>query len=160
MIITLPWPHKDLSPNARKHWAALAVAKKKARETAHYATLEALGSRASDVRASLGGDGPLPVTVRFFPPDNRRRDDDNMVAAFKASRDGIADGLGVDDRRFRPHYFFEDACKPGRVEVVLHRPVRACAVAQGLLEADNENGPSACGNTEPGPDHVRKGTAP
>ena len=47
----------------------------------------------------------------------RRRDDDNMVGSFKAYRDGIADALGVDDRRFRPHYFFEDAEKPGRIDV-------------------------------------------
>ena len=50
-------------------------------------------------------DGPIPVRITFYPPDARRRDDDNMIGSFRAARDGIADALGVDDRRFRPHYF-------------------------------------------------------
>jgi crossover junction endodeoxyribonuclease RusA len=141
VIVTLPWPHKGLSPNARKHWAALASAKKKARADAHYATLEAAGSRLSAVREALAGEGPLPVTVRFFPPDKRRRDDDNQVASFKAARDGIAEALGVDDRRFRPHYFFEDAAKPGRVEIVIPEQL---ALLRGIRSEESPfsiNGP-------------------
>lgn len=163
MLITLPWPDKSLSPNARKHWAALAGAKKKAREAAHYATLEALGVRAGDARASLAGEGRIALTVTFYPPDKRRRDDDNMVAAFKASRDGIADALQVDDRRFRPHYFFEDAAKPGRVEIVIPTPVtretEQPPLREGAILPQNDSGPSACGNTKPGPDHNRIGGA-
>ena len=163
MIVTLPWPHKDLSPNARKHWAALSVAKKKARETAHYATLEAAGSCLGAIRASLAGEGRFALTVTFYPPDKRRRDDDNMVAAFKASRDGIADALQVDDRRFRPHYFFEDAAKPGRVEVFIPNSITPAEGEPPLRDAANlpqkESDPSACGNTEPGPDHNRNGAA-
>ena len=117
MIVTLPWPDKLLSPNARQHWAALSAAKKKARRDAHYATLEALGGRACEVRALVDGETPLPVTVRFFPPDRRHRDADNMVASMKAAIDGFADALGVNDRRFRPTFVFADPAKPGRVEV-------------------------------------------
>lgn len=117
MIVTLPWPDKRLSPNARMHWAALAKVKQEARQNAHWAVL-------ADVPANyreqvVEGDGKIPLEITFYPPDNRRRDDDNMVASFKAYRDGLADGLFVDDRRFRPHYIFADAEKPGRIEVFI-----------------------------------------
>lgn len=115
MIVTLPWPDKKLSPNARQHWGALATAKKAARAEANW---QALADLPAQVRQDIAeGAGRIPIQVTFFPPDNRRRDDDNMVAAFKASRDGLADALLVDDRRFRPHYVFADPEKPGRIEV-------------------------------------------
>ena len=116
MRVELPWPDKKLSPNARQHWAVTAKVKKFARHDARVLTKAAIG------RAFIDGELPelgdkVPVKVTFYPPDRRRRDDDNMVGSFKAYRDGIADALGVDDRCFRPHYFFEDADKPGRVVV-------------------------------------------
>jgi crossover junction endodeoxyribonuclease RusA len=119
VIVTLPWPDKRLSPNARLHWAALSTVKKKARGDACYAALEAAGSAMPAIRAALDGEGKIALRVRFYPPDNRHRDTDNMVAALKAPIDGIADALEVNDRRFLPHYFFEPAAKPGRVEVEL-----------------------------------------
>ena len=115
MKIVLPWPDKRLSPNARLHWRAKMAPKKAAKEQAGYLTLAADGFRAA--KASLAGDGPIAVEMRFYPPDRRHRDDDNMIGCMKAARDGIAEALGVDDRRFRPHYIFEEAEKPGRVEV-------------------------------------------
>ena len=36
-------------------------------------------------------DGDVHLWVDFYPPDKRRRDDDNVIAAFKAGRDGLAD---------------------------------------------------------------------
>lgn len=117
MKIVLPWPDKKLSPNARLHWAQKAGVKKIARKEAALFTSAASGLR--EVRGHLVGDDPIEIRVSFFPPDARHRDDDNMVGSFKAYRDGIADALGVNDRRFRPHYFFESPAKPGRVEVVI-----------------------------------------
>lgn len=152
MIITLPWPHKDLSPNARKHWGAKATAKKKAREDAHLATLEAAGSAIGALRASLAGEGPIPVRIVFYPPDKRHRDDDNMVGSAKAARDGIADALQVNDRRFHPHYFFEAPAKPGRVEVWIGENFSPVA-ANDVLD---ESGPNERANAASGPDHKRK----
>lgn len=117
MIIVLPWPDKRLSPNARLHWRAKAPVTKKAREDAALATLEAAQGRIAVVRWELAGEGGIPLTVRFYPPDYRHRDDDGMIGSFKAARDGIADTLQVNDRRFRAHYFFEEPAKPGRIEV-------------------------------------------
>lgn len=117
MRIVLPWPDRRLSPNARIHWRPKAALTAKARADAHLAALEAAGSALSSIRASLSGDAPIPLRVTFYPPDKRHRDDDNMVACAKSVRDGIADALHVNDRRFRPHYFFADPAKPGKVVV-------------------------------------------
>jgi len=114
-MIVLPWPDKRLSPNARQHWAALAAVKKQARNDAHVLATLAMPLKARrDIAAS---EGRIPIIVRFYPPDQRHRDDDNMISSFKAARDGIAEALGVDDRRFKPIYKFEEPEKPGRIEV-------------------------------------------
>lgn len=119
MRIILPWPDKRLLPNARAHWRTKATVTKKARADATIATYGALGCGLREVRSALAGEGKIALTVTFYPPDERRRDDDGMVSSFKAARDGIADALGVDDRRFRPHYIFADPEAPGRIEVAL-----------------------------------------
>lgn len=115
MIVTLPWPNPGLSPNARLHWRKLAELKKSARNDTAWALKAQMDIRAR--QATIQGSDPIAIKVAFYPPDARLRDDDNMVASFKALRDGLADALGVDDRRFRPHYHFCDPQKPGRVEV-------------------------------------------
>lgn len=119
MLIVLPWPDRRLSPNARVHWRAKAPVTAKARADGADATYEALNGGLREARAALRGDGPIALTITFYPPDRRHRDDDGMIGAFKAARDGIADALSVNDRRFRPTYVFAEPCKPGRVEVQL-----------------------------------------
>ena len=115
VIVTLPWPDKRLSPNARLHWRAKVGPKQAARIASQHYALASKGFYS--VRDALKGtEGPIPVAVRFYPPDRRHRDDDNMIGSLKSHRDGIAEVLGVDDRRFRPHYFFEQPEKPGRIE--------------------------------------------
>lgn len=116
MKVVLPFPDRRLSPNARLHWRARLKPKNEAKNVAWAHTVAAEGFHG--VRAALkAAQGPIALEIRFYPPDRRHRDDDNMIAAFKAARDGIAEALGVDDRRFRPHYFFDEPCAPGRVEV-------------------------------------------
>ena len=110
--ITLEWPDKRLSPNARVHHMQLARVKKAARQEAHWLSLAELPD------LDLGG-GPIDVHIAFYPPDKRRRDRDNMQYSMKAALDGIADALGVDDYRFRPTYEFCEPEKPGRVEVTI-----------------------------------------
>lgn len=121
MKIVLPWPDRRLSPNSRLHWAVKAQVKAKARKDAAYLTYDAMPAGAREVRQHFAGDGPIDVQVTFYPPDRRQRDDDNMVGMLKAARDGICDALAINDRRFRTSYSFEDAEKPGRVEVLLLR---------------------------------------
>ena len=88
----LPWPDKRLSPNARIHWATLARAKKVAKKAAYYAVLEAGIVKIDADRIS--------VRYVFYPPDNRARDTDNMLASCKAFGDGIALAIGIDDSKW------------------------------------------------------------
>ena len=89
--LMLPWPPKALSPNARTHWATKSRAAKAYRYTCFLLCRRA-GLQAPEGRALL--------SLEFIPPDRRRRDDDNCIAAFKSGRDGLAQALGIDDSRF------------------------------------------------------------
>lgn len=117
MKVTLPWPSPRVTPNAkrRSHWRSYQPAIKADRATGHTLTTVALSLH--DKKAIAEGEGKIPVTIRFFPPDRRHRDADGMIGAAKHLLDGVADAIGVNDRRFLPHFFFEEPCKPGRVEV-------------------------------------------
>ncbi|WP_429215150.1 hypothetical protein [Metapseudomonas resinovorans] len=44
--------------------------------------------------------GRILLSLEFLPPNRQRRDDDNLLAAFKAGRDGLADALRIDDSVF------------------------------------------------------------
>lgn len=90
-VIVLPWPPAELSPNKRLHWAARSKAARAYRQACYLLTKQA-GIQAPEGRVLLA--------LEFVPPDRRRRDDDNCLAAFKAGRDGVADALGIDDSRF------------------------------------------------------------
>lgn len=101
MNITLPWPPSTLSPNARPaHWSIKAKAAK-AYRTVCKALAEAHGVVAPE-------SPKIALWVEFVPPDRRHRDDDNLAASFKAGRDGLADALGVDDKRFVARYTVAD----------------------------------------------------
>lgn len=117
MIVTLPYPDKVLNPNARAHWAAIARAKKMARHTAAWLVIDAIGSRSK--LAPYAELESLPMAIRFYPADNRRRDMDNALASLKAALDGISDALGMDDSRFliMPQMMASDG--KARVEIVL-----------------------------------------
>ncbi len=56
----------------------------------------------------MNWDGDVHLWVDFYPPDKRARDQDNMLAAFKAGFDGLADALKVNDKRFRLHPYVKD----------------------------------------------------
>jgi crossover junction endodeoxyribonuclease RusA len=93
VAVTLGWPSKLLSPNTRSHWAAKSKAAKAYRQAAAW----------SMVAAGIplfGAQSLILLEVTFVEPDKRRRDLDNMLAAIKSGIDGIADALGVNDRRF------------------------------------------------------------
>lgn len=98
--LTLPWPPRALSPNARVHWAAKSKVTK-AYKHACWALCKESGMVAPD-------SPKIAIWIDLYPPDRRNRDDDNMIAAFKAGRDGIALALGIDDKRFRCYPFVKD----------------------------------------------------
>ena len=92
-MIDLPWPSRILSPNCRAHWSGIARAKRTARNQAGWLARAAYGD-------TFKGCDSVTVSITYCPPDNRRRDADNIVASLKAALDGVADGIGVDDSRF------------------------------------------------------------
>ena len=90
--LILPWPPKELSPNARMHWGALAKAKKAFRARCARAAREQ-GARA------IQADN-LHLSLTFYAPTRRAYDLDNALARMKSGLDGLADVLGVDDRHW------------------------------------------------------------
>lgn len=113
----LPWPPKELSPNARVHWT------KKGKAARQYRAACFVCCRQARLR-ELSGKALL--VLEFVPPNRRRRDDDNLVAAFKSGRDGLADALGIDDCHFATTFSVSDeVVKGGAVRV------RVMEVARG-----------------------------
>lgn len=92
-VVTCCWPYRELSPNARVHWAVKARAKRAYRTECWALALHAK-------LAPIDWDGTIYLHMTFMPQVKRRRDGDNLIASFKAGFDGIADALGVDDSRF------------------------------------------------------------
>jgi crossover junction endodeoxyribonuclease RusA len=111
-MIELPWPPKELTPNfkRRKHWTVYRP------KTVQYRADCALVARGW-FNANGQPKGLRIVSVTFYPPDHRKRDDDGMIGAFKAGRDGIADAIGTDDHKFRPAYHFAEPVKHGKIVV-------------------------------------------
>lgn len=111
--VTLPWPDKVLSPNARVHWSRKAKAVKTARQDAAWLVLEKI------MAARILGWPRAAVSMTFCPPDNRRRDRDNLIASMKAATDGIADAIGIDDSKFETSYRMGEPIKGGAVLVTI-----------------------------------------
>lgn len=57
------------------------------------------------------------LRITFYTPDKRRRDLDGMLSSLKSAIDGIADGLNVNDSRFRYTLEIGEPVKCGRIEV-------------------------------------------
>ena len=108
-MIILPWPDKALSPNARVHWTKKAKAAKAMRKIAGWETKIS--------KQKIDWDGEIHLHAVFYPPDARHRDEDNLIASAKSLYDGIADGLGVNDKRFRLHSIIAAPVKGGKITV-------------------------------------------
>lgn len=107
MEISLPWPPRGLWPNHRHHWAAMARAKRSYKAAAWALTKEA------------GAVPGVNLAMTFCPPDNRRRDLDNMIAAMKAGIDGISSAIGIDDSRFVMTFAIGEVTPKGAVIVTV-----------------------------------------
>lgn len=119
LSFVLPFPLSSLSPNSRVHRTVVGSEKAIYRQKAKIETKQArirgdiyIGDILAHVEAC---GGKLPVTITFCP--RRAMDDDNIIASFKAGRDGIADGLGIDDSLFLVSYKFEAPKKKAWVKV-------------------------------------------
>jgi len=90
-------PPRELSPNARVHWAAKARAVKAYRQEAHLSALAAMG------RDKKGFPWPGAILVaEFHFLTKRKRDRDNLAASLKPALDSFADaGIVKDDNTIR-----------------------------------------------------------
>jgi hypothetical protein len=123
--LILPWPDRALHPNSRGHWSKRAKAAKAARQAGFVLAREA-GWR----DLPLPAEGPLHVWIDGYPTDRRRRDADGLLSSLKPWLDGIADSLGIDDRRFVPHPWVKDEVRKGG-EV----RIRITTTAEAIKEA-------------------------
>lgn len=113
LLIELSWPAKQLSPNARVHHMVKHRYAKAAKIEAGWATKSA---RPFD----WGSDGPFDIHIRAYPPVQRNRDTDNLIASLKSHLDGIAEALGVNDSLFNaPTVEWADITERGKVIVTI-----------------------------------------
>ena len=115
IVIDLPWPPSKLAPNARPHWRTKNTLFQRYKLQCLYVSKPlVIGKFKPDDIVFLG--------LEFIAPCRRHRDDDNLVGAFKAGRDGLAMACGFDDSRFRMQpapRISEQVVKGGLVRVTL-----------------------------------------
>lgn len=90
-LIRLPWPPKELSANSRTDRRGATKARQKYKNDC--------AMMIDHHKAEIAPDALLRIT--FHPPDNRRRDLDNMLSSIKYGLDGMAIAAGVDDYGWR-----------------------------------------------------------
>ena len=90
-VINLPWPSRDLHPNARKDRRFATNTRQAAREAGYFLAKQFINS---------GGVPTDHLVLTFCPPDNRRRDLDRAFSACKSALDGISQALGRDDQHW------------------------------------------------------------
>lgn len=121
--VRAPWPPLSLTPNTKRraaHWSDHSGDAKGYRADCKILAREAIGRTIFAY--------PPHIAIAFFPPDRQHRDDDGMIGAFKAGRDGIADAIRHDDKTWRPAYSFHDPIQ------------RSGAVIVTILPRDGEGG--------------------
>lgn len=120
LTLRLPFPPASLSGHNTGHFRVKAPIVAELRKMAAEA--------ARSVPFEVAPDGDIQIGIFFYPP-NKRGDRVNFAIRMKPLLDGIADGLGVNDNRFLPSYYFADPGKPGHVIVeVFGIPLRASAM--------------------------------
>ncbi len=113
--VELPWPVKNLSPNARPHWAAKAKAVKDARQAAYALTRQKVTNKPQWPSARL--------LWAFQPKTSHALDLDNCISSGKVFQDGIAMALGIDDSLFDTSYEIKEPVKGGKVVVTILPPL-------------------------------------
>lgn len=87
LVVVLPLPPKELSPNARVHWA------KKARAVREYRALAINAAFCAGIAAAIYTPGweRAEVQATFYFRQRRTRDADNLLASLKPALDSLAD---------------------------------------------------------------------
>jgi crossover junction endodeoxyribonuclease RusA len=116
--VSLPWPPKELKPNARPHWAAKAKAAKKYK---NYCDMECwkLYHNRRNLIYKYGIQDAIQLSIVFYPPSKRHFDLDNALASVKHGIDAISAAIGIDDRHFSYQISRGSPVKHGRVDVTI-----------------------------------------
>lgn len=105
-LLHFPWPPKELSPNARIHWAKKARAFKSYKDACCWLN-----------KGRRGIKGTSRFKVTFVPPDKRKYDLDGLISRIKPGIDALSVLTGVDDYNFELAFSRADPIFPGRVLV-------------------------------------------
>jgi hypothetical protein len=104
VAVVVPVKTENPLNGSHRHWRVRSAARKRQRHAAY----------------ALCPAHPLPVTVRLVRLSAGELDDDNLRAALKAVRDGVADRLGVADNDPRVRWqYAQERCKRGTYGVRL-----------------------------------------
>jgi len=114
--VVLPWPPSSLSGhnNGNRYKKADIIADHR----------NAAKRAAEDAKLQAPDDGDILIAVEFYPP-NKRSDRINLWNRCKPYFDGIADAMGVNDKRFTPAadcYRIRECVPGGRVAVIVNCP--------------------------------------
>lgn len=109
-MIELIWPPSSLAGHNTGHRMVKGNLIAKHREWARLATLAA--------KLTVPESGDIPICFYFCPPNNRG-DRVNYPIRIKPLIDGIADALGVNDKRFLPSYLFGGVVPGGKVVITI-----------------------------------------
>lgn len=104
----IPWPPSGLMPNRAngKHWTSTRKLKDGYKETCYWIAIEE--------RPKVFDQ----LVIEFYPPDNRKRDADNLLASIKSGIDGICLAWRVDDSIFRDiRLLMKEKFKDGKIEI-------------------------------------------
>lgn len=114
MSFEAPMPPRILSPNGRStHWKK-ASAIKQYRADLFWLTKEALQKGL----LLIPDTELIGVQIECHPRGPTQPDDDNVTGAFKSGRDGMADAMKIDDKRFRYlPVIFREPVKRGKLVV-------------------------------------------
>lgn len=105
-----PWPPRELSPNCNVSWKAKIIPRKEYKEL----------WRSQSFMLGVRPAAFVSLNITFFPPNNKSRDLDNLLASIKLGLDGLAQGLNIDDKLFRPITIdIGEPVKGGNIVVIL-----------------------------------------
>ena len=108
LTLMMPWPKSgELSQNARGSWRKLHGRRAEYKRLCMNACLAQKIKKVDAVE--------VRVRITFHPPDRQPRNDDNMISAFKAGRDGVAQMIGLADEYWDVSYHFGEPVKHGVV---------------------------------------------
>lgn len=118
-LIRLPWPPKECSPNAKSpgKWRSKSEAAKAYKNECIQCLWE------QKVRGLPFKTAEIHITI--MPPDNRKRDLDNVLASIKQGLDAVAERTGIDDSRWLSMHLYRGGKVKGGLVAVLVRDFEA-----------------------------------